>query len=568
MPIRVRYNNDPSQECTLRPSPLASISTNILKNGAGDAFGVNYTITLNGTLIAEEGSPYAFDQQGNRYPFYSFSGPTPTQVGPYASFDNNRSHFDSNRPPRQQVSAREALDAIESKQKAIRALFAKDGQRLEITDWNDDQATVVCYPRVLDISFEEGIYVDTVNFSITLEADTLLNDGGLVDTEGSIIAKDNLPREGKTEAELLESLEGAFIADFSEDWSVELEESVGESPDLPRSYRITHNLSATGKTHYKPDNEKLPAWQQARNFITHRLTDPASLSGQYLNIPGLIGSGSLDLIESYRGFNHTRTEQVSESNGTYSITETYLIASGTAYENYNMSISSSNSSPYISVTIDGNIKGLSQINASGYGLSSVTSAYEEALNKYHKVTNSGVFGVGSDVFKRANNSVAVQLNSQPLSTAISTNQYTGDITYNIQFDNRPTNIISGVLTENISVNDTYPGDVFAVIPVIGRATGPVIQYIGGRTEYRRDVTIDLLLDYPKLSYGSNRADLLLRKPSVVEPTATQLGNLINELSPANEVGVRKYFLSPPQESWNPKEGSYNISLSWTYELDK
>ena len=190
------------------------------------------------------------------------------------------------------------------------------------------------------------------------------------------------------------------------------------------------------------------------------------------------------------------------------------------------------------------------------------------MEKYHKVTNSGVFGIGSNIFKRANNSVAVQLNSQPLSTAISANQYNGEITYNIQFDNRPTNVISGVLTENISVNDTYPGDVFAIIPVIGRETGPVIQYIGGRTEYRRDITIDLLLDYTKLGYGSDRAALLLRKPSVVEPTATQLGNLIRELSPANEVGIRKYFLSPPQESWNPKEGSYNISLSWTYELDK
>lgn len=568
MPIRVRYNNDVNQECTLRPSPLASVSTNILKNGAGDAFGVNYTITLNGTLIAQEGSPYAFDQQSTRYPFFTFTGATPTSIGPYGAFDNNRSHFSNNRPPRQEVSAREALDAIESKQKAIRALFAKDGQRLEITDWNDDQATIVCYPRVLDISFEEGIYVDTVNFSITLEADTLLNDGDLVDTEGSLIAEDNLPREGKTETQLLEDLNGAFVADFSEDWSIELDEGAGESPELPRSYRITHNLSATGKTHYTPDQEKLPAWEQARKFVTHRLTDPVSLSGQYINIPGLIGSGSLNLIESYRGFNHTRTEQVSESNGTYSVTETYLIASGTAYENYNMSINSSNSSPYISVTIDGNIKGLQQIPASGFGTTSGTTAYEAALEKYHKVTNSGVFGIGSNIFKRANNSVAVQLNSQPLSTAISANQYNGEITYNIQFDNRPTNVISGVLTENISVNDTYPGDVFAIIPVIGRETGPVIQYIGGRTEYRRDITIDLLLDYTKLGYGSDRAALLLRKPSVVEPTATQLGNLIRELSPANEVGIRKYFLSPPQESWNPKEGSYNISLSWTYELDK
>ena len=55
MPIRVRYQNDPSQECTIRPTPLISINSNVLKDGAGEAFGVTYTITLNGTLLPDEG---------------------------------------------------------------------------------------------------------------------------------------------------------------------------------------------------------------------------------------------------------------------------------------------------------------------------------------------------------------------------------------------------------------------------------------------------------------------------------------------------------------------------------
>jgi hypothetical protein len=110
--------------------------------------------------------------------------------------------------------------------------------------------------------------------------------------------------------------------------------------------------------------------------------------------------------------------------------------------------------------------------------------------------------------------------------------------------------------------------VFAVIPVLGRPTGPVLQYIGGRTEYRRDVQLSLQMDYTKIPYGSTRNSLLLKKPSVIEPTASQISKLIQELSPEGEQGVRKYFLSAPQESWSPKEGSYNISLSWVYELDK
>ena len=41
-----------------------------------------------------------------------------------------------------------------------------------------------------------------------------------------------------------------------------------------------------------------------------------------------------------------------------------------------------------------------------------------------------------------------------------------------------------VKSETISVSDTNPGDIFSVIPVIGRATGPILQAAYGRTEYQ------------------------------------------------------------------------------------
>ena len=68
------------------------------------------------------------------------------------------------------------------------------------------------------------------------------------------------------------------------------------------------------------------------------------------------------------------------------------------------------------------------------------------------------------------------------------------------------------------------------------------------------------MDYTKIPYGSGRKTLLMKKPSLVEPTASQIATLLNELSPRNEVGVRKYFISPPSESWNPKEGTYSFNV--------
>ena len=146
------------------------------------------------------------------------------------------------------------------------------------------------------------------------------------------------------------------------------------------------------------------------------------------------------------------------------------------------------------------------------------------------LTNSGQFGLTCDLYKRANNLVAVPLNSQPTSINLQTNHQNGEISYSLGFNNRPTNIISGVIAESIQVNDTYPGDIFAVLPVLGRATGPILQYVGGRTEYKRDLSINLTMDYTKIPYGKERNPLLLKKPSVINPTANQLAELINKSS--------------------------------------
>lgn len=74
------------------------------------------------------------------------------------------------------------------------------------------------------------------------------------------------------------------------------------------------------------------------------------------------------------------------------------------------------------------------------------------------------------------------------------------------------------------------------------------------------------MDYTDIFMGSGRR-LLTQKPSVVEPTKSQIRNLVKDLSPEDEPGIRKYFVNSPQESWSPKTGTYSFKISWTYELD-
>jgi len=573
MPIRVRYQNDPLQECNIRPTPFVQISTNTLKNKIGN-FGVTYSITLTGTLLPDEGSPLALDPQTDSP--YAYLMPDSLDLdnikltGPYGVFDSTSLSVQS-RPPRQQVKNR-AASAILSKQRALRALFAQDGQRIEITDIFDQAgATLHCNPRVQSINFTEGNYISKCEYTIVLEADVILRGDGqnsYIDAEGTLAGSGAVITTMGLE-DFLDDPGTAFLDSFDENWGLEADDQQGQSVESPRSYRISHSINATGKTFYDTEGLSKPAWQQARDFVLRKLSNQPS--GDYPNVAGIIGSGTVNLIDSYRGFNHVRTEQINETAGSYSVTENWILSSGLSNENYKMTTSTSNSDPFVNVNIDGTITGMSELSPSGLGVFSTMStsgAYKNALSKYNGVSNNGAFGISSDIYKRANNLVAVQLNSQPVSISLGTSQYTGQITYSLSFNNRPTNIISGVIAESIQVNDTYPGDVFAVIPVLGRKTGPVLQYIGGRTEYRRDVSLNLTMDYTKIPYGSGRNTLLLKKPSVVEPTATQIADLLKELSPQGEHGVRKYFVAPPTENWSPKEGTYSFNITFTYELDR
>jgi len=574
MPIKVRYNNDQTQECVIRPTPFVQISANTLKNKVGN-FGTTYTIVLTGTLLPDEGTPYAIDPATDQLREFFTPANTGDLIGPFGQFDN-KPFSQRDRPQRQKVM--KPASAILSKQRALRALFAKDGQTVIITDIFDDApATVYCNPRVVSIDFTEGPYVSRCDYTINLEADVLLHgdvesdayiDQGYTSSSGNLGTIIGVSYDNFIDAS------GMFIETFSEDWSLEAEDG-GESILNPRQYRISHNLSAVGKKHYgHSGSEDKEAWEQARDFVLQRLSN--NISGNYPNVAGLIGSGTVNLVDTYQGFNHIRTEQIGVSDGSYSVSENWLLSSGTSTETYNASVSTSNTDPFVTVSIDGTIKGLSEISPSAYYapgvdielLTQTSGAFANARKKYNEVSNSGKFGLTSDIYNRANNLVSVTLNSQPTSVTLATNEYTGDLTYNLQFNNRPTNIISGVLSEEINVNDTYPGDVFAVIPVLGRNTGPVLQYIGGRTEYKRDINLNLVMDYTKIPYGSGRETLLLKKPSLVEPTASQIARLLRELSPAGEPGIRKYFVSAPTEQWNPKNGTYSFNVSFTYELDR
>ena len=592
--LTVYYQN--KSGLILRPTPLVTISQTANRNEIS-SLGSTYTISLAGTIIANHGSPVATENNGS-----------PSVDEAMKSLGVNWTEGSgASRNPSTSTPYGEKLGAIINKQTIIRELFAMDGQKMELSSISNDSAKLIFYPTVESIDFEEGAWVDICRYSVTLIATSLMkSDGTLVMDSTPMInsslkslntnqSADGLDEENyqnsesKTEKAILDEY-GGFVSGFEDTWSLEPDESLTTSDSngriVPMGYRLSRTMSAQGITKYISDfvgdgdtaaPKKYDAWQMARNFIHKSILKSGedteeSGSKDYPLYESMrtYASGFLDL-ENYSGFNNSRTESLDPATGTYTIEDSWTIASGIvpAYESFNISLDTNTGTAFASVSINGSITGASSLSASDRvkPVKVGEGRYDRALEKYYELTNNGQFGVNSIVFKRANGSCEQLLNSQPASVGLSTNEFTGEITYALTFDNRPTNIFTGVMSESISINDTSPGDVYAAIPVLGRTTGPILQYMDMRTEYKRSASIEIQLDYTDIGYGKNRANLLMTKPSLNAPIKGELDQVIAEISPANEPGIRKYFIDPPTESWNPRTGSYSLSLSWTYELD-
>jgi len=505
----------------LVPAPLISISTQRLGNKYA-AFGNRYNIQLNGAIVKTGLAPY---------------NPFPDVI----------------------QAQRDLVNIFEIRQDDL------DPIKVEITP-DGDNPVISFYVRLESINFEEGTYANGLcRYTINLVSEQ----------EISCCGSQSAPKD-----DLLE--------DFNESWSFDLdtnhgygEISGGYAENIsPRSYVLTRTVTATGrnfpqkglniaKQNSSSVNTNIsdkPAWLQAKTFLELHNSATEILGNNPFT--GTIFPKDI----SFQAFNHARTFSVDKGGGSCTMVDTFVLSrsGSTALENYTMNIGSSRDAPYVKVSIDGSIKGLSSAfqDFSSLDDNNNNILYANAQNHYNLISGNGSFGINSTIYKRASAAIGQTLNSQPLSISLGTNQINGEITYNVEFDNRPSNFFSNVLYENISVNDTYPGDVFATIPVLGRPTGPILQFTFGRTEYKRDISIEILVDYTDIGYNADRTSLVLRKPSINEPTRSELNTLIQYLSPINEPGIRKYFLSPPQESWNPKEGRYTLSLGWTYELSE
>lgn len=169
--------------------------------------------------------------------------------------------------------------------------------------------------------------------------------------------------------------------------------------------------------------------------------------------------------------------------------------------------------------------------------------YRNALAYYNTI--------GDNLIGLASGYVDVsEVNPNPFNKSLSHLPNGGQVTYEYEYNSIPSPCIQGALSENITVTDDAATKVIAIIPVLGRAKGPVMQDIGTVKEKRRTLTIEVVMP-------TNMESVICGSGAVTPTVSVDISPYAPQGSPV--------YLESDQTQWSPSTGHYTRTVSWIYE---
>lgn len=401
-------------------------------------------------------------------------------------------------------------------------------------------------------------------------------------------------------------------------------------------FKISRKVSAEGVP--SGTGENYSSYINAKKWVQDQLGTSFSNGNNSTNarfsqngINNLAGFSTLFL------YNHLRSTNFSPVEGTYEVNDTWLaMPTGIKYvEDY--SIETSTDERFIkTVRVQGTIKGLQIDNLSimsgvsgmvpdnsgvidiGYSLTSGTggtlsqkipdklssSSNDQNYygNKYQNALSGWMNDIKPYLYRRAsmmingpdrtltyidttttpqrapNNptySKEPLLNIIPISTTEGHDPRKGSITYSYEFNNR-FRFLSGVLSENITINDTGPTEVINQAFVLGRRLGPVLQSLGTRTSANKSVSIEVIVAPPTGAAGfftsSQECPLWTGGTTYrtvedlikgFQPFGERVNSVFGNVSRASTPG--QVYITQDDHSWAPTEGRYTRNVAWVYQ---
>lgn len=500
MPVRI--NNT-----IIVPAPTVTFSKEYQSSDGSGIFGANHVITLTGDLISFKGNPVA-------------SGSDPTVTFSSDGVYSTRSPVDD--PINSSISEENMLTSIMKKQEALRNIITSGNNNnvlLEIIGYNQDKG-IKAYCEVTELSFDDKTrWTNGCGYSISLSCNNF------IESANSGLFSNNSSENGFT----------YYVSQADESWAISEQDSYSVSPssiyEQNKIYTITHSLSANGKRVYDGSGNFLNGLSpilQASGYV-HQILGFGDNSPQiYLPVANLIGSG-------YSVYNRKVTEDINQWTGTYGVQEEFTIfkSGQPATETVEISVEK-DTSAFTRVNINGTIVGFNT-----YG------AQSELVNKW--INASGYYNsISGVIYSRANDHSPTPLNTVPLSHTVGKNMTEGVITYSLSYDNRPSLSLSDALTEDIQIQDKFPGQNISEVNIIGRSQ-PITTYLNSRSGYKRSLSITASMNID--SSGNP-----------YRPKDSELSAIFEFYKPSGNY----VYYGEPQESWSPKTGQYSYSIEWTY----
>jgi hypothetical protein len=423
---------------------------------------------------------------------------------------------------------------------------------------------------------EESLGVQNLEYTLSFEA--YLNASNANGQTGSSLADKLVLNVSSVEEswELSINEGGGSFKDNNIAGSFESEdEGAAFNDSVPyKTFTLTHTLNAVGLKVFG-QNKTDTAWKSAQEWVKSRICKDVSV----VVATGINKASSvirpdtkfnplnmgekpeeteeteetevpiIDLGADFKAYNLVRTFSSDIAGGSYGVTETWLISekSQAVTHEVDVSIESSQEAPAASVTVNGTIQGLEQVDGE---LKLENSKYTSAVSALSTVL-SHAYNLANSVY--TSSGVGGNLRNVEINKTIGHNKVTGTITWSVSYDDLVVSFPNAV-REDINVtydNEFGTNKVVAILAILDKADGPIIQDIGTTTEKKVSVSIDLVME--KAHRG--------KKPSKGDNAST-LETLANSYKPTATTGG--VYQESRSETWNPKSGAFNLSIGWVY----
>jgi len=412
-------------------------------------------------------------------------------------------------------------------QNSLREAFGADAQEFRIlagpdntTLAEDTPIVSSIFPMVNSVNIEADVQYNRVDYSIDLTVET-------------------------------NSVSGQLATDITDTWDLT------ENPE-GLYIDVSHSVSAKG----------INTLSSGTNAIHNALAAVAPLLGvdkmpYYLpyyteptesGIQGNDGENTTSYAVSVQ-----RQESADVRTGTYSVTENFIIASGTnAYVHNRTATYNEDENHTADVTLTGTVKGLGRTNLNADGGVGYTNAYNGFINDIQPLFAADASGVYLEYKQNMDEATMLTQTNFPdhyTSKSITKNKYAGTIQYSISYTDDPSeNLPSGILEATSSLQRTDGIRLYASHPIPFRRLGAIIQDIKTTTEGQ----IVISASAKSKNTGNATTD--------VNRAIGYIQDEINRLRPST-VGFQTWRIDSKTQTHSDKELTAQATVTYVFTID-